>query len=81
MDRFIARKNIKHFRDCLWSGGCRSDLQKLLVAKRSRRCHERNGHNALRTAQVLLDGMIEGQLLHVKYREGIPIAIKQNGRR
>jgi hypothetical protein len=109
----VARQNVKHFRNCLWSErdpAARARLQKLLVAEENklgrlgenlklavdidrhitdgnRRIErqravvaimKRDGHSDLRTAQGLLDGMIEGQLLHVKYRERVLIAIKQN---
>jgi hypothetical protein len=110
VDRFIARENIKHFRDRLWSENDRdtwSRIQKLLVAEEdklgadlelladierhiadgSQRIErqqalvaimQRDGHDGLPVAQALLDGMIEGQILHVAYRERTLTAIKQN---
>jgi hypothetical protein len=109
----IARENVKHYRNRLWSErdpAARSRVQKLLVAEENklgrlgenlklltdidrhitegnRRIErqravvatmKRDGHNDLQSAQALLDGMIEGQLLHLKYREQVLIAIKQN---
>jgi hypothetical protein len=54
-------------------GDGRIERQRALVG-----AMERDGHNGLQTEQALLDGMIDGQLLHVKYRERMVIAIKQN---
>lgn len=110
VDRFIARANIKHFRDRLWSEvdpHVRSRIQKLLVAEEDKlgasyevladierhiadgdhriarqralvAAMQRDGHDRLSEAKALLDSLIEGQVLHVRYRERTLAAIKQN---
>jgi len=110
MDRFIARENIKHFRDRLWTERdpeIRARLQRLLVeeedkltadlellanlekhiADGNRRIEwqqvlvetmERDGHDGVKRARDLLDGMIESQRLHTNYRERILIEIDRN---
>jgi hypothetical protein len=110
MDRFIARENIKHFRDRLWSEtdtDTRARLQTLLVAEEDKlaadlelladidrhiadgdrrmerqqalvTAMERDGHNGLSQARVLLNGMTEGLLLHKRYRQQILIRINEN---
>src|SRR6516164_6511816 len=107
MDRFIARENIKHFRDRLSveiDPDMRSRLHKLLVAeedklgadfelladverhiadgnrriKRQRAIitdMERDGHNGLVQARVLLEGLVESQWLIKNYRRQILIEI------
>ena len=40
---------------------------------------ERDGHNGLVQARVLLEGLMESQLLHRDYRQRILIKIKRNG--
>jgi hypothetical protein len=111
MDRFIARENIKHFRDRLWvesDPDMRSRLHKLLVAeedklgadfelladverhiadgnhriKRQRAIvtdMQRDGHDGLVQARVLLESFMDSQLLSKNYRRRILIEITQNG--
>jgi hypothetical protein len=40
---------------------------------------ERDGHNGLVQARVLLEGLMDSQLLHRDYRQRILIEIKRNG--
>jgi hypothetical protein len=110
VDRYVARENIKHFRDRLWSEvdpKVRARLQELLVAEEDklgtnlellanldrhisdggRRIErqqaivdamERDGHNGLAHARVLLACLTESQQLHEKYRRHVQITIDQN---
>jgi hypothetical protein len=110
MDHYIAKENIRHFRDRLWSevdqgvrvrlrellvaeedklaanlelladidrhisdGNCRIDRQRTLVS-----AMERNGHNGLALARVLLSCMMETQRLHQEYRQSISTRIEQS---
>jgi hypothetical protein len=111
MDRFIARENIKHFRDRLSVEidlDMRSRLHKLLVAeedklgadfelladverhiadgnrriKRQRAIvtdMQRDGHDGLVQARVLLESLMDSQLLSKNYRRRILMEITQNG--
>ena len=111
MDRFIARENIKHFRDRLSveiDPDMRSRLHKLLVAeedklgadfelladverhiadgnrriKRQRAIvtdMQRDGHDGLVQARVLLESLMDSQLLSKNYRRRILMEITQNG--
>jgi hypothetical protein len=110
MDRFVARENIRHFRDRLWlevDRHARARLQELLIAEEDKlgkdlelladidrhlsdgnrridsqrtrvNTMERDGHNGLAQARILLDCMVETQLLHRAYRRRVLIEIKQN---
>lgn len=110
MYRFIARENIRYFRDRLWSEvdpDARGRLRKLLIAEEDKlgadqalladidrhisdgrhridkqqtlvTAMERDGHNGLALARILLDCMIETQLLHQAYRRHILIKVEQN---
>lgn len=110
MDRFIARENIKHFRDRLCSEvnqDVRARLRELLVAEEDKlaanlellanidehisdgnrridrqlalvNAMERDGHNSLAHAKVLLACLTESQLLHQEYRRLVQIRIDQS---
>ena len=110
MDHFIARENIKHFRDLLWTDLApeeRARVQRLLVeeedklarslelldnidrhlADGSRRIAEQrarviqmqaDGDGGVERAEALLDGMIEGQSLHLSYRRIVHIEIEKS---
>ena len=110
MDRFIARENIKHFRELLWRDlrpEERARVQRLLIeeedklarttellenidrhlADGSRRIAEQNarviqmqanGDSGAEHAKALLDGMIEGQSLHLSYRRVVYIEMERN---
>jgi hypothetical protein len=110
MDSFIARENIKHFLDRLWSerdAATRSRIRQLLIAEEDKlaaslglladierhiadgtqrierqralvTAMRRDGRDGLPTAEALLDGMIESQLLIVKYREQTQTVVEQN---
>ena len=110
MDRFIARENIRHFRDrlCIETDpDLRSRLHQLLVAEEDKlgadlelltdvQRHisdgnhridrqraivanmERDGHNGLAQARVLLEGLRESQLLLEEYRQRILITIERS---
>ncbi len=110
MDRFIAKENIKHFRDLLWSEvdqNVRARLRELLIAEEDKlaanlellanidehisdgnrridrqralvNAMERDGHNGLARAKVLLACLMESQRLHQEYRRLVQISIDQS---
>jgi len=109
MDRFIARANIRHFRERLLSEldqHARARLQGLLVEEEDKLATdfeliadidqhiedgnhridrqralvdrlERDGHDGLAHARLLLGCLIESQLLHQNYRRRVLIRIQQ----
>jgi hypothetical protein len=110
VDRFIARENIRHFRERLWietDPDTRSRLRKYLIEEKDklgasyelladverhiadgdRRIEmqratvadmERDGHDGVAEARLVLERFMETQSLHKNYREQVRIKIKQN---